>query len=179
MNNPAILPSTFLLTILLLIGLFFFIKASVKDRTQQIQLLSEQKEEFLAMQLQQYFTQRAYRITSVEATEKKIALEGFVRPSWFLAIFLTFLTAMGLFCLALVLSIVLPSIGQILLAIVLLAPFAGIFYWRKAGRLECVQLIVESVKDPGETSTQSRVTVTAHRDELIQLQQTLALRRSE
>ena len=178
MANTAILPSTFLLTVLLLVGLFFFIRASVKDRTQQIQLLSEQKEESLAMQLQQYFAQRAYRIIAVEAAEKQITLEGFVRPSWFLAIFLTLLTAVGLFCLALVLSIVLPSFGTILLATTVLAPLAGVFYWRKAGRLEQVQLTIESVTDAA-TSAQSQVTVTAHRDELTQLQQTLTLQRAE
>jgi hypothetical protein len=37
--NTAVLPSTFVLTLLLAVGLFFFIKASVKDRTEQVNSL--------------------------------------------------------------------------------------------------------------------------------------------
>ncbi|MEQ8754914.1 MAG: cofactor assembly of complex C subunit B, partial [Coleofasciculus sp. G1-WW12-02] len=43
MSTP-ILSSTFLLTLLLAVGLFFFIRASVKDRTQKVQLIAQEPE---------------------------------------------------------------------------------------------------------------------------------------
>jgi len=55
----------------------------------------------------------------------------------------------------------------------LLAPIAGIFYWRKAGRLERVLLKLET--STLEQNYQKLLTVTAHRDELIQLRQALPL----
>ncbi|HSF73309.1 MAG TPA: cofactor assembly of complex C subunit B, partial [Microcoleus sp.] len=45
--NTAVLPSTFVLTLLLAVGLFFFIKASVKDRIEQVKLASESAQESL------------------------------------------------------------------------------------------------------------------------------------
>ena len=91
--NTTILSSTLLLTLLLAVGLFFFIRASVKDRTEQVKLIAEQPEESLLTQLQEYFDQRAYRIDSVDAATNHVTFSGFVRPSWFLAIFLTLLAA--------------------------------------------------------------------------------------
>ncbi|MBD0390148.1 MAG: cofactor assembly of complex C subunit B, partial [Nostoc sp. C3-bin3] len=41
--DTAILPSTFVLTFLLAVGLFFFIRASTKDRTETARLISEQE----------------------------------------------------------------------------------------------------------------------------------------
>ena len=155
-----------------MLGLFFFIRASIKDRTQQIKLIAEGPQELLLSQLQEYFDQRAYRVNALDAAQNQVTFQGFVRPSWFLAIFLTFLAACGLLCLALVLSLLYPSLGSFFLLLLLLAPAAGIFYWRKAGRLEQVFLKVEPLPSPDE-GEQTIITVTAHRDELIQLQQAL------
>ena len=173
--NTAILPSTLLLTLLLAVGLFFFIRASVKDRTQEVKLLSEQAEATLIEQLQQYLQERSYRPSRVDAQQNWVTFEGFVRPSAFLAIFLTLLAAAGMLCLALVWSILFPSMGTLILWLVLFAPAAGVFYWQRAARPEQVSLKVEM---HGEQS-QSQVTVIAHRDELIQLQQSLQLKRLE
>jgi hypothetical protein len=173
--NTTILSSTFLLTLLLAVGLFFFIKASVKDRIQQVKLLADEPEESLLTQLQQYFDQRAYRVAAVDAVTKQVTFQGFVRPSLFLAIFLTVLAALGILCLSLVLSFLYPALGNVFLGLVLLAPVAGVFYWKKAGRNEQVSLKVE-VASPQVTGTQSLITVTAHRDELQELQQTLKLK---
>ncbi len=174
MNTP-ILSSTFLLTLLLMVGLFFFIRASVKDRTQQVKLIAEEPEESLLGQLQEYFDQRAYRVAAVDPAQNQVTFEGFVRPSWFLAIFLTLLAASGLLCFALVLSLLYPSLSNLFLTLILLAPAAGVFYWKKAGRLEQVGLKVEALPDRGKGG-QSLITVTAHRDELLQLQQALPLK---
>ena len=173
--NTAILPSTLLLTLLLAVGLFFFIRASVKDRTQEVKLVSEQAETTLIEQLQQYLQERSYRAAKVDTQQNWVTFEGFVRPSAFLAIFLTLLAAVGMLCLSLVWSILFPSMGALSLLLVLLSPAAGVFYWQKAARPEQVSLKVEM---HGEQS-QSQVTVIAHRDELIQLQQSLQLKRLE
>lgn len=159
-----------------MVGLFFFIRASVKDRTQQMQLIAEEPEELLLPQLQEYFDQRAYQVVAVDAAQEQVTFQGFVRPSWFLAIFLTALAACGWICLALVLSFLYPSVGKIFLALSLLvAPAAGVFYWTKAGRVEQVSLKVEALAGEGQAE-RSLITVTAHRDEVIQLQRALPLK---
>ena len=176
--NAAILPSIFVMTLLMVVGLMFFIRASVKDRTQEVQLITEQAEESLLNRVQQYFDQRAYKVAAVDAAQNQVTFQGVVRPSWFLAVFLTLLAAAGLLCLALVLSMLLPSFTQGLLSLVVLAPLAGFFYWQKAKRPEQVSLKIE-VLEPEAAQPRNRVTVTAHRDELAELQRALNLRSCE
>jgi Flp pilus assembly protein TadB len=177
--NTTVLTSTFLLTLLLMVGLFFFVKASVKDRTQQIRLVAKQTTDSISDQLKQYFAQRAYQVTA--ADQESITFEGLVRPSVFLAVFLTLLVAVSLLCLALVLSALSPQVGIGSLLLSLLSPLAGWFYWQQAERPEQVFLKVESFSsnpDDSHQANQSLVTVTAHRDELIELQRALKLRNS-
>ncbi len=173
--NTTILASTFLLTLLLAVGLFFFIRASVKDRIQQVQLIAEQSEASLLTELKQYFAQRSYQVTALDAVQNQVTFQGFVRPSWFLAIFLTLLAGCGILCLSLVLSFLFPNLTKIFLGLVLLSPAAGIFYWQKAGRPEQVFLKLEALSSQGAI-TKSLITVTAHRDELQTLQDTLGLK---
>jgi hypothetical protein len=175
MQNSVLL-STALLTLLLSVGLFFFIRASAKDRTEVAKLTTPQREEPLFQQLQQYFNQRAYRLSAVDPAQEQITFEGFVRPSAFLAVFLTLLAAIGIFCLSLVLSFVFPSAASFFPALVLLAPVAGFFYWQKAGRQERVSLKVETLSG---TNPQSLLTVTAHRDELAEMRRVLGLKEFE
>ena len=157
-----------------MVGLFFFIRASVKDRTQQVKLTAQLSKTSLFEQLQTYFTQRAYDITSIDAQRENVTLEGFVRPSWFMAIFLSILAALGLLCFGLVLSLIYPPFTPLFLGLSLLSPLAGLFYWKQAGRIEKISLTLESISEPTAQQS-STVTVTAHRDELIQLQQALPL----
>lgn len=63
--EQSVITSTLLLTLLLMVGLFFFIRASIKDRTEQVELLAKEPEESIFERLQTYFEQRAYRITTV------------------------------------------------------------------------------------------------------------------
>ncbi|HLO88342.1 MAG TPA: cofactor assembly of complex C subunit B [Nostocaceae cyanobacterium] len=172
--DTAILPSTFLLTILLSVGLFFFIRASTKDRTETAQLVSEQEEASLMTQLKEYFRSRSYRVVALDPEQNQVTFEGFVRPSWFLAIFLTFLAFTGLICLSLVLSLLFPSSSPFFIGLVLLSPLSGWFYWQKAGRLERVSLKIQP--SLSEEQSPSRIIVTAHRDELSELQKTLQLK---
>lgn len=168
-DSSAII-SAFILTFLSIIGLVFFIRASVKDRTQQIQLIATESETDLLNKIQAYFESRAYQIVSVEPSKQQLAFKGFVQPSWFLAIFLSFLGGLGLFCVVLVLFLFYPTASDLWWLLILLAPLAGLFYWRKAGRWEQVLLAIKSTPD-----NSNLITVTAHRDELNQLQQNLSL----
>lgn len=173
MQSPILL-STALLTVLLSVGLFFFIRASTKDRTEVAQLVANRNEEPLFEELQNYFTQRAYRIAAVDSNRNQIKFEGFVRPSAFLAVFLTLLAAIGIFCLSLVLSFLFPDFSQFLPALVLIAPVAGFFYWQKAGRQEQVVLEIDTLAEAGQP-VKSLLTVTAHRDEVAEMKRVLGL----
>ncbi|WP_232308889.1 cofactor assembly of complex C subunit B [Synechococcus sp. BDU 130192] len=172
MLEQSVITSTLLLTLLLMVGLFFFIRASIKDRTEQVELLAKEPEESIFERLQTYFEQRAYRITTVDGVNNIVTYEGFVPPSGFIAVFLSLLAALGLVCIALVLALLYPNIGFAFLGICLLAPLAGLFYWRKAGKVEKVILQITTQTPITETPTQL-ITVTAHRDELIQLRQVM------
>lgn len=173
--NPPIISSTFLLTLLMIIGLVFFIRASVKDRTEELEFISQQPSDSLLDRLEKHFTQRSYRVAAVDAEKHQVKFEGFVSPSWFMAMFLSFLAGLGTLCLALVLSMLFPNVGNLFLSLLLLSPLAGVFYWQKAGRLEQVLLTV-ATKDGGEnTQSHCQVRVTAHRDELVVLREALQL----
>lgn len=174
--DTATLPSTLMLTLLLSVGLFFFIRASTKDRTEVAQLVSEQDEATLMSQLREYFRARSYRVAAVDPEQNQVIFEGNVRPSWFLAIFLTVLAAVGILCLSLVLSQLFPSLSVFFLGMVLLSPLSGIFYWKKAEKLEKVSLKIET--NQSESPSSSAITVTAHRDELIELKRVLKLKSS-
>ncbi|MDB9314860.1 cofactor assembly of complex C subunit B [Spirulina sp. CS-785/01] len=171
--NPPILSSTLLLTLLLMVGLFFFIRASTKERIEQITLIAPDSQETLLPKIQNYFEGRSYQLAGVDAQTEQVTYKGLVSPSWFLAIFLSFLAAIGLLCLALVLNYLFPGVGNIFFGLVLFSPLAGYFYWKKSERVEEVLLKVESLAD-GQQATQNLVKVRGHRDELAQLQQSFS-----
>ncbi|MEM6752802.1 MAG: cofactor assembly of complex C subunit B [Cyanobacteria bacterium P01_C01_bin.38] len=172
--DTAILPSTLLLTLLMSVGLIFFIRASTKDRIETAQLVSQLPQTSLMPQLKEYFRARSYRVAAVDPQQNKVTMTGFVKPSWFLAIFLTILAAVGFTSLSLVLSMVFSVKSFLLYGIVLLSPLSGIFYWNKAGRVENVSLTVEDA----ECEQSSKIAVTAHRDEIISLVEALQLKRA-
>lgn len=157
------------------VGLIFFIRAASKDRTRQVQLVAPESEAELLPRLQAYLDRRAYRIDSVDATGNGATFWGYVRPSWFLAAFLTLLAACGCLCLALIGTLLWPERGEWFAASLLLAPAAGGYYWQKAGRIERVSVQIEPAPEGGNGS---RITVTAHRDEIRQLQQQLGWARA-
>ena len=169
MNTPVV-ATALIMTVLTFIGLLFFIRASIKDRTKQIKLIPDESEEVFLSKLQTYFEQRAYQIVNVDTENQTVTFQGFVKPSFFLAILLTGLAGLGLFCLALVLAFLYPNLTGFSWCLLGLAPVAGFFYWRNAGRSENVLLGLYPRKEGVNL-----VTVTAHRDELIQLQNNLNL----
>jgi hypothetical protein len=169
--NTTVLTSTFVLTILLAIGLFFFIRASTKPRIEQMVLETNDSEEILIPRLQAYFSDRAYKIAAVDRDTDIITFEGVVSPSIFLAVLLTSLAAIGAMCLALVLSMQFPDIGNIFLVLLIAAPLAGAFYWQGSARTEQVRLKVAAASD----SSATRIKISGHRDELATFQSTLQL----
>jgi len=159
----------------MLIGLLFFIRASVKDRTEVLRMGSDRAVEALEQDLRQYFDDRAYSVKSLDREKDVITWEGFVQPSLPLAILLSFLASIGLFCLSLVLLLAVPAVGPSWFAVMLFAPAAGSFYWKRAGRLENVSY---RILEPGEAATEgsnvnSLLSISAHRDEILSLQQAL------
>lgn len=199
MTGTLTLPSTFLLTLLLSVGLMFFIKASIKERIETLEFTPEQDAATIAQQLTQYFQQRAYHLISTDladpaatpqpetaasdptdetpspiAPSQTLVFEGFVAPSVFLAIFLSGLAAVGFLCISLVLAISLPQFSWLWFSLPLLSPLAGVFYWKGAKRPEQVSLVVS----PGNT-TSPQVSVTGHRDELTALRQAFRIPRTE
>ena len=160
----------------MMVGLFFFIRASTKDRTETLTLQRPTEPDITLKDLIQHFEARAYRLHQAEAStggdQQQVRLRGMVRPSVFLAIFLTTLAAVGLICLALVLTSLFPSVGFAFLALAILAPAAGVYYWRRAKREEQITLRVQAAESASSPAL-SIATVVAHRDELIALQQTL------
>jgi hypothetical protein len=172
MGNSVVI-STLLLTVLLTIGQAFFIRASVKDRTETVRLLAQQSPDLLLEQLKQYFTDRAYRVTSIDGDRNLVNLVGNVRPSLFLALFLSGLAVVGTLCFVLVLNVVAPAQSTIWWAVLALSPLAGFFYWKGAGRSESVSFLLEPSST--EASTTSIIKVQAHRDEVEALKQSLSL----
>ncbi|WP_009633199.1 cofactor assembly of complex C subunit B [Synechocystis sp. PCC 7509] len=168
--NTATIPSLFVLTLVLATGLFFFIRASAKDRTEQIELISQQPEATLMAQLQQYFDIRAYRVASIDKENNSVTFTGMVRPSIFLAMLLTILASAGILSLVLALSLLFPNLGKVFLLLVLASPAAGIFYWKKAGRIEQVSLKLQPTSSQNVT-----IWIKAHRDEILELRQAIPL----
>jgi hypothetical protein len=165
-----VLGSTFFLTLLLAIGLFFFIRASVKDRIEEGNYASNLSEEALLPQIDAYFQQRAYRVESVDRDTQSVTFSGFVAPSGFLTVFLSTLAAGGAACLALVLANLLPEVGWWWGLLVGVSPLAGWFYRKNAARVERVVVRLSPQLD-GTT----QAIVVGHRDELEIFQESLQL----
>lgn len=152
----------------MIVGLAFFIKASVKDRTKTLSFaLTEPEEEFLP-KLDRYFVDRAYRLVDV-SERTGVTYAGTVAPSIFLAVFLSLLGAIGLLCLGLVGRYTVAGVAGVWWLPALLSPLAGVFYWQRASRQEQVSLAIL------EGSPHKTITVTGHRDELQQLEKALAI----
>ena len=170
--ESAVSQSTFFLTMLLGVGLFFFMKAATKDRTEVAEFSTDQSPDTLRQKLLDYFQNRAYRLMeeSLPSTSEPsgsddwVKLVGLVRPSVFMAIFLAFLAAVALMCFALVLATLFSSYGAFFFILILLSPAAAIVYWQKAKREEQIAFRIN-----GNAKDGCQLTVRGHRDEIIQL----------
>lgn len=165
-----VLASTLLLTAFSLVGLVFFIRASVKERLTQLGLpLESAAVDQLLDDLKGYLLQRAYRISVIKPESQTIIFEGTVGPSLFLAVFLALMAALGVLCLTLVLGTLWPAAALPSLTLLGLAPLAGRFYWRRAQRQEQVQIQL-TPRPQASLADQQWLTITGHRDELKALQ---------
>jgi len=126
--------STLFLTILLFVGLISFLRGSIRDRTTDAlftvkKLAVEQiTDDRLLMQVRDHFRQRAYKVVEIDPERDVVTLLGQVKPSLFLAVFMTVLAAIGLICLGLVLGILIPDLENIWLWLTAMSPIAGMFY---------------------------------------------------
>jgi hypothetical protein len=169
--KDSVLSSTFLLTVLLMVGLVSFLRSSVKDRTTEMLFRSNTLDsDGLLMQVRNYLTGRAYEVVNLDRQTDSVTLAGRVKPSIFLAIFLVSLATVGFGCLGLVLKALMPEIDDLWWCFILVAPLVGIFYWRGADRREEISL---SLRSDGS------LWMRGHKDELTELKQSLNLERLE
>lgn len=163
---PPALGSTLLLTVLLAIGLVFFLRAASKDRTTVVEVHSPRPPVEVLEGLSQWLLQRGWRTDSGDAERRVLRFQGTVAASPNLALLLSLLAAVGAACLGLVLRQLLPVLGAWPLLLVTAGPLAGVVYRRRANRQEQVELRLIS----GDEASGSSLQLRAHRDELIALE---------
>ncbi len=159
--------STLFLTILLTIGLLFFLRAASKDRTTVVDVQSPLPPLEVLKGISLWLEERGWEKNGGNVEEQLLIFKGNVSSSTFLAIFLSCLGGLGAACLGLVLIQLYPSLSwwPLLLAAIG-APLAGFFYRIKSKREESLELKLLS----SESSNKSILRIKAHRDELIAIQ---------
>ena len=164
------LSSTLLLTILLSIGLFFFLRASSKDRTTTIEISSSKKPIEVLTMICNWLKSRGWQQIGGDSEKKILIFKGQVISSKPLAIFLGILGAFGSCSLGLVIVQLYPSFGWWPLLLTLLGgPLSGIIYFKKSQREENFEFRLINMDDNQKTKLRLR----AHRDELISLENEL------
>ena len=158
------LGSTLLLTILLAIGLIFFLKASTKDRTTMIDISSSKQPIEVLNEVSNWLKARGWQQIKVNSEKKILTFKGQVVSSKFLAIFLSILGCLGSCSLGLVLVQIYPVLNwwPILLGLVG-GPISGFAYFKNSQREEIFEF--KLINENQIKSTQLRLS--AHRDELI------------
>jgi hypothetical protein len=159
-------------TLLLAIGLVFFLRAASKDRTTVVEIHSPNPPVEVLEGLCTWLAERGWRSLTGEPERRLLRFEGEVSASAPLALLLSLLGAVGAACLGLVLRQVVPSLGWWPLLLTLLGPLAGLLYRRRAARRECLELRLVSADD----APSSTLRVRAHRDELIAMENELGSR---
>ena len=159
--------STLFLTILLAIGLVFFLRAASKDRTTVVDIQSPLPPLEVLNGVSFWLEERGWKKNGGNVEEKLLLFNGSVASSAFLAVFLSFLGGLGSACLGLVLIQLYPALSWWPLLLTLIgAPLAGMVYRIKAKREESLELKLLS----SELSNISILRIKAHRDELIAIQ---------
>ena len=167
------LNSTLLLTVLLAIGLFFFLRASSKDRTTVVEITSSKKPIEVLNVMYEWLDLRGWQQLGGDFDQRILIFKGQVISSKLLAIFLSLLGGLGSCALGLVIIQIFPTLGwwPILLGFIG-GPLSGIIYFKKSSREEKFELRLTSRDDEEITSMKLR----AHRDELISLENELSER---
>ena len=163
--------STLFLTILLAIGLVFFLRAASKDRTTVVDVQSPLPPLEVLNGVSFWLEERGWKKNGGSIEDKVLLFNGSVSSSTFLAIFLSCLGGLGSACLGLVLIQLYPVLSwwPLLLAAIG-APLAGLIYRTKSKREESLELKLLS----SELSNICILRIKAHRDELIAIQLELA-----
>ncbi|MFO0033438.1 MAG: cofactor assembly of complex C subunit B [Cyanobacteriota bacterium] len=165
----APLGSTLLLTLLLAIGLVFFLRAASKDRTTVVDVQSPRPSLEVLEGLVAWLKQRGWHPTAKDPQRQVLSFSGQVQASLALAVLLTCLASLGAVSLGLVLHQLFPAVGWWVLALALLGPLAGRIYWRRASRPESLELRLINESAGGGSTLRLR----AHRDELIAMEKEL------
>ena len=131
------LKSTLLLTILLSIGLFFFLRASSKDRTTTIEISTETDPIETLNIICGWLKLRGWNQVGGNSEKKTLTFTGQVTSSNSLAIFLSVLGGLGSCSLGLVIRQIYPNLSwwPILLGLIG-GPISGIIYSKKSKREE-------------------------------------------
>jgi hypothetical protein len=162
----ASLGSTLVLTLLLAIGLVFFLRAASKDRTTVVDVHSPRPAVAVLEGLLAWLQARGWQPTAKDPQRQVLRFAGDVRASLPLSLLLSLLGSLGAGSLALVLHQLLPGAGPLVFALPLLGPLAGWLYWRRASRREILELrLMEEPASGGST-----LRLRAHRDELIAME---------
>ena len=163
--------SVLLLTLLLAIGLVFFLRAASKDRTTVVDVHSSLPALDVLTGISSWLEARGWRGNGGDAERQVLRFQGNVASSRGLAILLSIYGAFGSACLGLVLRQLYPSLGwwPLLLAIVG-GPVAGMIYLKRAARIELLELRLMST----DASDKCTLRIRAHRDELIAMELELA-----
>ena len=166
------LNSTLLLTILLAVGLFFFLRASSKDRTTVIEIASSQKPLEVLNVMYEWLDLRGWSQSGGDFDQRLLIFKGQVVSSKLLAIFLGLLGGFGSCALGLVIIQIYPTLGwwPILLGLIG-GPLSGMIYFKKSAREEKFELRLLSDEDNEEMTL---IRLRAHRDELISLENELS-----
>ncbi|MFQ6538895.1 MULTISPECIES: cofactor assembly of complex C subunit B [Aphanothece] len=162
--NPT--GSTLVLTLLLAVGLVFFLRAASKDRTTTVEVRSSRPPLEVLESLSSWLQQRGWTAEETNPEHRSLRFRGQVRSSALLAGLLSLLGGVGAGCLGLVVRQIEPALGWWPLILVALGPLAGVLYRRRAARAETVELRLIS----HDQATGSALRLRAHRDELIALE---------
>ena len=161
-----------MLTILLAIGLFFFLRASSKDRTTIIEISSSEEPIRVLDVLYEWLTLRGWSQIGGDFDQKILIFKGQVISSKLLAIFLGLLGGLGSCALGLVIIQIYPQLSwwPILLGLIG-GPISSLVYFKKSAREEKFELRLISKSEDEEMSL---IRLRAHRDELISLENDLS-----
>ncbi len=163
--------STLLLTILLAIGLAFFLRAASKDRTTVLDFSSPKPPLEVLNGVSLWLEERGWRPDGGDIDTKVLRFNGSVTSSPILGLFLSLLGGLGGGSLGLVLRQLYPVLNWWpLLLIVVGGPLAGLIYRQRARRNEVLELKLISEMEAATSVLRFR----AHRDELIVLEKELA-----
>jgi len=163
---PQGFQSTLLLTVLLAIGLVFFLRAASKDRTTVVDVTSPQSPITVLEGLSSWLEQRGWIRDGGDVQRQVLRFRGQVSSSTPLAVLLSILAAIGGSCFGLVLRQLTPALGWWPLILIGLGPLAGWVYSQRASRMEILELRLMN----GTDTKGSQLRLRAHRDELIAIE---------